>query len=66
MGIRGLLPLLRACHRPVHVRDFHGRRVGVDAYAWLHRAAFGCAWALAMADDPDDVDAGTLAKCASS
>ncbi len=43
MGISGLLPLLRPITTTVHVRELAGLRVGVDAYVWLHRGAYGCA-----------------------
>lgn len=43
MGISGLLQALRPITTGVHVRDLAGLRVGVDAYVWLHRSAYGCA-----------------------
>ena len=42
MGIAGLLPNLRSVQRPVHVREYSGKRVAVDGYCWLHRGAFSC------------------------
>ena len=48
MGIQGLLPLLKSISDPVHVSSYAGQRVGVDAYAWLHRAAHNCATELAL------------------
>ena len=48
MGIQGLLPLLKSISDPVHVSSYAGQRVGVDAYAWLHRAAHTCATELAL------------------
>jgi exonuclease-1 len=48
MGISGLLPLLKPIHKPVHLSELSGLSVGVDAYVWLHRGAFGCAFDLAM------------------
>ncbi|KAI9366713.1 PIN domain-like protein [Zopfochytrium polystomum] len=43
MGISGLLPLLAPATRTVHLRDLAGTRIGIDAYVWLHKGAFGCA-----------------------
>ena len=46
MGIQGLLCELRAYERPTHVSEFKGQRVGIDVSGWLHRAVYGCSWAL--------------------
>ncbi|EDO31577.1 predicted protein, partial [Nematostella vectensis] len=43
MGIQGLLPLLKPIHRSVNISEFKGQTVGVDAYCWLHKGAYGCA-----------------------
>lgn len=43
MGISGLLPLLKPVTTQVHVSELRGLRIGVDAYVWLHKGAFGCA-----------------------
>ncbi|KAJ8325661.1 hypothetical protein O5D80_005863 [Batrachochytrium dendrobatidis] len=43
MGISGLLPLLKDIHRSVHLSNYSGQAVGVDAYVWLHKGAFACA-----------------------
>ncbi|KNE68303.1 hypothetical protein, variant [Allomyces macrogynus ATCC 38327] len=48
MGIPGLLPLLADIHEPVHLAQFRGRAIAVDAFAWLHRAAHACAPDLAL------------------
>ncbi|KAL8278112.1 hypothetical protein RQP46_009436 [Phenoliferia psychrophenolica] len=48
MGIQGLLPMLKDIQRPVHVREWHGKTLAVDAYVWLHRGAYGCAEDLAQ------------------
>jgi exonuclease-1 len=47
MGIKGLLQALGSVTDAVHVRDFAGRTVAIDGYAWLHRAVYGCAQELA-------------------
>lgn len=43
MGVSGLLPALRDVTQPVHVREYSGRSVAVDAYCWLHRGSYSCA-----------------------
>jgi exonuclease-1 len=48
MGIQGLLPLLKPIQKQAHLKDFSGQAVGVDAYVWLHRASFGCAYDLCL------------------
>lgn len=39
----GLLPLLKSIQRPVELKKFEGLTLGIDAYGWLHRAAYCCA-----------------------
>lgn len=46
MGIKGLLPLLKSIQRPVHVKSYSGKKIGVDAYVLLHRGCISCAWDL--------------------
>ena len=43
----GLLNVLKSIHKPCHLRDFKGKTLAVDAYAWLHRGAIACAIELA-------------------
>ncbi|KAK9898654.1 hypothetical protein P389DRAFT_167192 [Cystobasidium minutum MCA 4210] len=47
MGIQGLLPLLKECQRSAHIQEYKGQTLGIDAYVWLHRGAYGCAEELA-------------------
>ena len=43
MGIQSLLPSLKSIVRTLHVGDvYHGKRVCVDSYCWLHRGAYSC------------------------
>lgn len=42
MGILGLLPPLKPLISDKHISAFKGKRVAVDGYAWLHKAAYGC------------------------
>lgn len=50
MGITGLLPLLKDVQRERSIKDFAGKTLGIDAYVWLHRGAYGCAAKLAMGE----------------
>jgi hypothetical protein len=52
MGIQGLRKeLAKNQLRKGHVSELAGKTVAVDASAWLHRGAFGCAMPLAMGQD---------------
>lgn len=48
MGITGLLPNLKDIQNPVSLQKFEGCTLGIDGYAWLHRAACSCAADLAL------------------
>ncbi|RDA87418.1 hypothetical protein CP532_6971 [Ophiocordyceps camponoti-leonardi (nom. inval.)] len=48
MGVSGLLPLLKSIHRTTEIKKYDGQTLGVDAYGWLHRAAYCCAAELAQ------------------
>ena len=50
MGIQGLLPLLKDIQTPVHVSSYAGKTLGIDAYVWLHRGAYGCAREIVLGD----------------
>ncbi|KAM0434667.1 hypothetical protein ACHAPT_003766 [Fusarium lateritium] len=39
----GLLPLLKSIQKPTELKKYDGQTLGVDAYGWLHRAAYCCA-----------------------
>ncbi|DBB05493.1 TPA: hypothetical protein ACH3X1_012449 [Trebouxia sp. C0004] len=43
MGIQGLLPVVKPITNTVHVSKYRGQKVAVDAYCWLHKAAYCCA-----------------------
>ncbi|KAL0050067.1 hypothetical protein WJX82_003781 [Trebouxia sp. C0006] len=43
MGIQGLLPVLKPITNTVHVSKYRGQKVAIDAYCWLHKAAYCCA-----------------------
>ncbi|XP_049851153.1 uncharacterized protein LOC126325491 [Schistocerca gregaria] len=46
MGIHGLLPILASITQKVHISQYSGMRVAVDAYVWLHRGAYSCSYEL--------------------
>lgn len=41
--IIGLLPLLKSIQKPTELKKYAGQTLAVDAYGWLHRAAYCCA-----------------------
>jgi exonuclease 1 len=43
MGITGLLPLLKSISKRIHIKQYAGRRVAIDAYSWLHKGIYGSA-----------------------
>ncbi|KAK7433370.1 Rad2 nuclease [Neonectria magnoliae] len=43
MGVSGLLPLLKSIQKPKELKNYAGQTLGIDAYGWLHRAAYSCA-----------------------
>ncbi|KTW27687.1 hypothetical protein T552_02127 [Pneumocystis carinii B80] len=50
MGIQGLLPLLKSIQVKTHIKQYSGKTIGVDAYIWLYKGAFSCAWDLALGE----------------
>ena len=38
---------------PPFPQDYANERVGIDAYCWLHRGAYGCSWELATGAPTD-------------
>ena len=53
MGIQGLLPAIRERLHASHVRELSGRRVAVDAYAWIHKGSYGCCVELCTGEKTD-------------
>lgn len=47
MGVQGLLPQLKPIQNPVSLLRYEGLTLGIDGYAWLHRAACCCSYELA-------------------
>lgn len=52
MGIKGLLKTLKPIENKTHLKNFKGKKMGIDTYCWLHKSAhiFG----EYLADNPDD------------
>ncbi|KAL8488061.1 hypothetical protein ACS0TY_024369 [Phlomoides rotata] len=42
MGINNLLKFMKPYVEPVHIKKYAGKRVGIDAYSWLHKGAYSC------------------------
>ncbi|KAI3454840.1 hypothetical protein Pfo_011503 [Paulownia fortunei] len=40
MGINNLLKFMKPYVEPVHIKKYAGKRVGIDAYSWLHKGAY--------------------------
>ncbi|TVU51792.1 hypothetical protein EJB05_03236 [Eragrostis curvula] len=55
MGIPNLLRFLKPFIEPVHIKKYAGKRVGIDAYSWLHKGAYSCSMELCM--DPKSTSA---------
>ncbi|KAI3682171.1 hypothetical protein L2E82_50105 [Cichorium intybus] len=48
MGIKDLLRFMKPYIEPVHIKKFAGKRVGIDAYSWLHKGAYSCSMELCL------------------
>ncbi|XP_068307608.1 exonuclease 1 [Pyrus communis] len=48
MGIKDLLRFLKPFIAPLHIKKYAGKRVGIDAYSWLHKGAYSCSLELCM------------------
>ncbi|KAM1938305.1 hypothetical protein FF1_015921 [Malus domestica] len=48
MGIKDLLRFLKPFIAPIHVKKYAGKRVGIDAYSWLHKGAYSCSLELGL------------------
>jgi hypothetical protein len=36
MGINGLLPNLKKIEKKINLKDYQGKRIGIDAHVWIH------------------------------
>ncbi|PIM97826.1 Exodeoxyribonuclease I [Handroanthus impetiginosus] len=48
MGINSLLKFIKPYVEPVHINKYSGKRVGIDAYSWLHKGAYSCSMELSL------------------
>ncbi|KAK4436901.1 Exonuclease 1 [Sesamum alatum] len=48
MGINNLLKFMKPYVESVHIKKYAGRRVGIDAYSWLHKGAYSCSMELCL------------------
>ncbi|RDX88235.1 Exonuclease 1, partial [Mucuna pruriens] len=51
MGIKDLLRFMKPYTEPVHIKKYAGKRVGIDAYSWLHKGAYSCSMELCLDSD---------------
>ncbi|WJX67776.1 hypothetical protein P8452_52214 [Trifolium repens] len=38
---------------PIHIKNYAGKRVGIDAYSWLHKGAYSCSMELCLDSDSE-------------
>ncbi|XP_034216747.1 exonuclease 1 [Prunus dulcis] len=48
MGIKDLLRFMKPYISPIHIKKYAGKRVGIDAYSWIHKGAYSCSLELCM------------------
>nr|GEV69359.1 exonuclease 1 [Tanacetum cinerariifolium] len=48
MGIKDLLKFMKPYVEPIHIKKYAGKRVGIDAYSWLHKGAYSCSMELSL------------------
>ncbi|KEH16709.1 putative exodeoxyribonuclease I [Medicago truncatula] len=48
MGIKDLLRFMKPYVEPIHIKNYAGKRVGIDAYSWLHKGAYSCSMELCL------------------
>ncbi|XP_020533793.1 exonuclease 1 isoform X1 [Jatropha curcas] len=48
MGIKDLLRFMKTYIEPVHIKKYSGKRVGIDAYSWLHKGAYSCSMEICL------------------
>ncbi|KAL7099133.1 hypothetical protein ACP275_09G063400 [Erythranthe tilingii] len=48
MGINNLLKFMKPYVEPVHIKKYAGKRVGIDAYSWLHKGAYSCSMEICL------------------
>lgn len=48
MGVKDLLKFMKPYIEPVHIKKYNGKRVGIDAYSWLHKGAYSCSMEICL------------------
>ncbi|XAR63945.1 Exodeoxyribonuclease I [Bertholletia excelsa] len=48
MGIKDLLRFMKPHVEPIHIKKYAGKRVGIDAYSWLHKGAYSCSMEICL------------------
>ncbi|KAI3773994.1 hypothetical protein L1987_48535 [Smallanthus sonchifolius] len=48
MGIKDLLRFMKPYVEPIHIKKYADKRVGIDAYSWLHKGAYSCSMELCL------------------
>ncbi|KAJ8773078.1 hypothetical protein K2173_028255 [Erythroxylum novogranatense] len=48
MGIKDLLKFMKPYIEPIHIKKYAGKRVGIDAYSWLHKGAYSCSMEICL------------------
>ncbi|KAK9063086.1 hypothetical protein SSX86_016956 [Deinandra increscens subsp. villosa] len=48
MGIKDLLRFMKPYVEPIHISKYAHKRVGIDAYSWLHKGAYSCSMELCL------------------
>ncbi|KAG2385141.1 Exonuclease 1 [Vigna angularis] len=51
MGIKDLLRFMKPYIETFHIHKYAGKRVGIDAYSWLHKGAYSCSMDLCLDSD---------------
>ncbi|KAJ8443284.1 hypothetical protein Cgig2_010179 [Carnegiea gigantea] len=53
MGIKDLLRFMKPYTEPIHIQKYAGKRVGIDAYSWLHKGAYSCSMEISLNSEGD-------------
>ncbi|XP_076922345.1 exonuclease 1 [Bidens hawaiensis] len=53
MGIKDLLRFMKPYVHPIHINKYAHKRVGIDAYSWLHKGAYSCSMELCLNTEGD-------------
>ncbi|XP_050226598.1 exonuclease 1 isoform X2 [Mercurialis annua] len=48
MGIKDLLRFIKPYLQSIHIKKYSGKRVGIDAYSWLHKGAYSCSMEICL------------------